>query len=432
MTPFRKNNSCWPDFPLTLEYTIYPKENKDVDNLIAALEQPDRVHLINLWITSLDSRADEVLEKMKVPFPALTHLELTGPSELPYEGNDYEGIVLPHGFLGGSAPCLQYLHFEAVNAILFQELPKPLLSARNLTTLQLEDIPDYFGYISPEAMARALAGSSKLRTLSINFRFPDEHPNSNEGLKHRRRLEPPTRAVLPALTKFEFSGESAYLEDILTQIDMPSVEDIKIKYSLLEVDVHELSRFIGRTEHLGLAQFRRAQVDFDVGTAYSHITHIKLDQAQGERRQVHFLLGMSISDLEGSPDLDDLVTCMTRVLGQLTALLSNVGHLSFNGHEAWNKNRNRLDDSNLLLLLHLFPAVETLYVSRLLTRHIATVLANVDEERVNKVMPALRSLQFGNGYEPVGTTERFLSLRQLSGHPVAVVNTDTQYSYLSD
>ena len=434
MTPFRKNNSCWPNFPLTLDYTIYPKENKDVDNLIAALEQPDRVHLINLWITSLDSRADDVLENMKVPFPTLTHLELTGPTELPYEGDDYEGIYLPRGFLGGSAPCLQYLRFEAVNAILFQELPRLLLSARSLTSLKIEDIPNCFGYNLPEATVRALAGSTKLRTLSINFRFPEEPPDSGEGLEHTTRPEPPTRAVLPALTEFEFSGESTCLEDIMAQIDMPSVEDIKINYIVPEVDVHELSRFICRTENLGLAQFRRAQVDFNVGASYSHI---KLDQPQGERRQVRFLLGMSISDLllvRGNPELDELVTCMTRVLGQLTALLSNVGHLSFKGHqlEAWNETRNRLDDSKLPLLLHLFPAVETLHVSGVLTRHIATVLANIDEERVNEVMPALRSLQFGDGYEPVGPTERFFSLRQLSGHPVAVVNTSMQYSYLSD
>ena len=367
---------------------------------------------------------DEVLEKMKVPFPALTHLELKGP-ELPYEGDDHEGVFLPRGFLGGSVPCLQHLRFEAVKAILFQELQILLLSARNLISLHLEDIPDGFGYISPEAMVRALAGSTKLRTLFINFRLPEEPPDSGEGLEHRRRPEPPTRAALPALTEFEFSGESAYLEDIVAQIDMPSVEDIKIYYVLPELDVHELSRFIGRTENLSLAQFRRARVKFNVEAAYCHI---KLDQAQGEHRQVHFLLAMSISDLEANRELDDLVTCMSRVLGQLTtALLSNVGHLSFKGQGAHYESHNRLDDSKLLPLLHLFPAVEALYVSGVLARHIATVLENLDEERVSEVMPALRSLQIGNSYGPVGLTERFLSLRQLSGHPVAVV-TDMQYS----
>ena len=70
--------------------------------------------------------------------------------------------------------------------------------------------------------------------------------------------------------------------------------------------------------------------------------------------------------------------------------------------------------------------MEVLHVSGVLVKHIATVLENIDEERVSNVMPMLRSLQFGNRYGPVGSTERFLSLRQLSGHPVTVVIANTQ------
>ena len=424
--PFRKNLSRWPEFPITVNYTIYSDEEglEYVDDLIAALEQPDRVHLIYLTIPSLGSIADEVLEKMKLPFPALTHLDLVGPDLY----DDHEGIVLPRGFLGGSAPCLQHLRFNAVNAALFQELQILLLSAHNLTSLQLEDIPDCFGYISPEAIVGGLTRLTKLRTLSIIFRSPDpdEHPDLHEGLEDRRRPEPPMpRAVLPALTELMFHGECAYLEEIVARIDMPSVEDIKIDYFPPRAEVRELSQFIGRTEHLCLAQFRHAQVDFDfdLNAAYSQI---KLDRAQGERPQVRFSLGMIVSDFEGCPDLDELVTCTTHVLGQLTALLSKVDHISFKGQQGLDYESNRLDNSKLLPLLHLFPAVEALHVSGVLVKHIATVLENIDEERVSEVMPALRSLRLGNGYGPVGSTERFLSLRQLSGHPVAIVNTDTQ------
>ena len=318
-TPFRNNHSRWPEFPLTLEYAIYQDENDfvDVDDLIAALEQPDRVHFIDLRIGSSDSRVDEVLAKMKVPFPALRDLDLTGPDQ--YDKHD--GTVLPRGFLGRSAPCLQYLHFEAVNALLFQELHNLLLSACNLISLQLEDIPKTC-YISPEAMVRGLAGLTKLRTLSINFRFPEEAPDSNEGFGHRRRpgSEPPMRTVLPALTEFEFRGESAYLEDIAAQFDMPSIEDIYIEYFLPRVEVCQLSRFIGRNADLDLAQFRRAEVYFDIDAACSNIN---LYHSQGERRQVRFSLGVKIPDFDRHPALDDLVACMTGVLGQLTALLSN-------------------------------------------------------------------------------------------------------------
>ena len=423
-TPF-KNLSRWPEFPLTLDYYIFPDVNGfvDIDDLMAALEQPDRVHFIDLRIEGPGSRVDEVLAKMKVPFPALRGLDLTGPPSY----DKREGIVLPRGFLGGSAPCLQYLSFEAVNALLFQELHILLLSARNLISLQLEDIPKP-GYVSPEAIVGGLAGLTKLRTLFINFRFPEETPNSNEGLEHRRRPEPPIRAVLPALTRFGFSGESAYLEDIAAQFDMPSIEVIDIEYFLPRVEVCQLSRFIGRTENLYLAQFRHAKVYFGIDAACSNI---KLDHSQGERRQVRFSLGVKIPDSDRHPAIDDLVACMTRVLGQLTALLSNVRHLSLKGdygRQAWDEECYHLDDSKLLQLLHLFPAVEALHVTGLLVEHIATLLDNIDEERVSEVMPALRSLQLGNGDGPVRSTERFLSLRQLSGHPVAMVNIETQPS----
>ena len=239
--PFR-NLSRWPEFPLALDYTIFPDVNDfvDIDDLIAALEQPDRVQFIHLMIEGSDSRVDEVFAKMKVPFPSLRDLDLRGPP--PY--NRREGNVLPHGFLGGSAPCLQYLYFEAVNALLFQELQMLLLSAHNLISLQLEDIPKS-GYVSSESMVGGLAGLTKLRTLSFIFRFPEETPNSNEGLEHRMRPEPPIRTVLPALTKFEFSGECTYLEDIAAQFDMPSVKVINIEYFLPRVEVFQLSRFIG-------------------------------------------------------------------------------------------------------------------------------------------------------------------------------------------
>ena len=101
-TPFRKNLGRWPEFPLIVSYRI----SKGQDIHIAALKHPDRIHRVDLTITSSD--AEEVVAAMQMPFPVLTHLELTGP-------NDYSGVLdLPSQFLGGSAPCLQHLRFDSV------------------------------------------------------------------------------------------------------------------------------------------------------------------------------------------------------------------------------------------------------------------------------------------------------------------------------
>jgi hypothetical protein len=250
-TPFSENLSRWPEFPLTLLYTIYWDGDEGVYyDLIDALEQPDRVHRVNISLASSvwssDEKVDKVLEEMSVPFPALTHLDLTGRD--PGDDDKEIGIILPDNFLGESAPCLQHLFFHE---IIFHELPQLLLSARALISLQLEDIPPNagYGYVSPEAMVGGLAGLTRLRTLSIKFRFPQDPPYSNEELEKGSLPEPPMRGVLPALTKFVFSGESKYLEDLVARIDMPSVEDIEIEYFPLMFEVCELSQFIGRWSH---------------------------------------------------------------------------------------------------------------------------------------------------------------------------------------
>ncbi|KAH8994400.1 hypothetical protein EDB86DRAFT_1273386 [Lactarius hatsudake] len=124
--PFRRDLSLWPEFPLIVEY--YTAE--DEDDLIAALEHPDRIRCIDLSMGS--SEVFDAVEAMEVPFPVLTHLELTGHEEDRLK----DMLYLPCDFLGGSAPCLQHLSLESVA---LGDLPKLLLSARGLVSLRLEN-----------------------------------------------------------------------------------------------------------------------------------------------------------------------------------------------------------------------------------------------------------------------------------------------------
>ena len=408
--PFRKHHSHWPDFPLILNYQIGPDEDEAVDCLVAALEHSNRVHHLDLYIGSWDSRVYEVLKRMRVSFPALTHLKLEGPDT--YDKHNIYDIS--RNFLGNIAPCLQHIHLDRIS---FQELPKLLLSTRGLVSLQLEHIPTdvcgIYGYISPEAMVGGLDGLVSLRTLCVEFRFLEEPSISNERLEKERCPDPPLRAVLPALTEFVFCGEIKYLEDLIARIDLPGVEDIKIEYYPPWFDVPELSQFIDRTASLEFAQFRRAKVTFE-----GLHSQIQLDRPQGECQPLRFSLGVEIEDTGRDPHMDVLVPCMTRAYGQLTSLLSNVGHLSFQSQH------HQLDlDNSKFLPLHLFPSVEELHVSGALAENIATMLENITAERVTELMPVLHSLWLGNGDEPVGSTEQFLSLRQLSGRPVMSGNT---------
>ena len=73
-------------------------------------------------------------------------------------------LVLPLGFLGGSAPRLQELDLEDT----LPDLPKFLLSTYDLVTLRLSRIP-LEAYISPETMIICLAPMARLTYLSICF-----------------------------------------------------------------------------------------------------------------------------------------------------------------------------------------------------------------------------------------------------------------------
>ncbi|KAH9169006.1 hypothetical protein EDB89DRAFT_2073425 [Lactarius sanguifluus] len=374
-TPFRKDLSLWPEFPLVVEYYVA----EDDDDLNAALEHPNRVRRIDLSIAS--SEVFEAIEAMEVPFPVLTHLEITGHEE---EDRPKDMLYLSDRFLGGSAPCLQHLSLESAA---LEDLPKLLLSTRDLVSLRLENFPPW-GYISPEEIAGGLAGLTRLRTLSIRFAFPYERWGSP--------MHPQPCVVLPALTEFEFRGDSKYLDELMAQIDTPRVEDVRIEYSELDVQAPQFSEFIKRS------QFRRARVDFS-----TYDPDIKLDRPQGECHQAHFSLII--------PDSGFRDFTVAHVLGQLVPMLSNVAHLSVLGEDSMDE---------VLPLLRLFPAVKAMDVHRKVAGYIASALEDIAEDMVTEVLPALELLLLDGDDNKLG---QFLSLRQLSGRPVTIFNTQDEF-----
>ncbi|KAH9025246.1 hypothetical protein EDB84DRAFT_1440443 [Lactarius hengduanensis] len=269
------------------------------------------------------------------------------------------------------------------------DLPKLLLSARDLVSLRLENI---WGSNSPEEIGGfgGLAGLTRLRTFSIRFAVPYERWSSP--------MRPQSCAVLPALTEFVFRGGSEYLDEFMAQIDTPRVEDARIEYSELdEVQAPQFSEFVKRS------QFRRAQVDF-------YDLDIELDRPQGECHQAHHSFKISDFRFQGFTALD-----MARVLSQLVPMLSNVAHLSVLGEYG-------VDD--MLPLLRLFPAVEVMDVHRKVARYIAEALEGIAEDMVTEVFPALQLLLLDGDDNKL---EGFLSLRRLSGHPVTIVNTQDEF-----
>jgi hypothetical protein len=230
-TPVMKTMGVWPLLPIVIWGDGH--EIWGVDNIIAALKHNDRVCRIDLWRVP-SSQWQTVLAAMQNSFPTLTRLQL--------EFNDETTPVIPTSFLGGSTPRLQRLF---LNGVPFPGLLKLLLSATDLAYLCLWRIP-YSGYISPEAMVACLSVLTRLEKLYIGFESPLCRPDRGS-----RRPSPPTRTVLPVLTKLRFKGASEYLEDLVARIDAPLLEKLGITFfHQLMFDTPQLTQFISRTPNL--------------------------------------------------------------------------------------------------------------------------------------------------------------------------------------
>ena len=400
-TPVRRNLGIWPAFPIVIDYRnsgggITPS---DEENVVAALEHPDRVYYVRLAV--MDSQLGKMAAVMQEPFPVLTHLHIGS--------DDGNAPVLPAKFLGASAPRLQKIYLHRIP---FPGLPKLLLSTNDLVRLELRRIPPT-GYISPEVMVACLAALPRLDTFHIGFRSATSRPD---------RIAPPpeTRTVLPSLTSFEFKGASEYLEDLVSQIDSPQLDRTFMVYfnQLVDFRAARLSEFIDRSIGPKLTLFGHAQVTFfnDWVTVdmYLHGNHPSSDSGSAT---------ITIS-CEG---IDWQVSHIAQVLSHFSATISNVVHLKLKVEPEGLELRG-MDDVEWQHLILQCSILQTLHVSQELTGHVAHALEQVadSEEMVAEVMPSLDLICLAG--QPPSPIEKFITARKLSGLPVGVAHTTMEFN----
>ena len=400
-TPVRKSLDIWPTFPIVIGYEGRDRRGRshnlgptDEDNIIAALEHPSRVCEVRLLAVT-GSQSERIAAIMQEPFPALTHLLLS---------SKYRNVpVLPREFLGRSAPCLQELKLDGIP---FPALPILLLSASDLVTLKLCNIPQT-GYISPEVMAAALTTLTRLGFLDIEFRSPNARPG-------QMRPPPTTRTVLPALTYFSFHGVREYLEDFMARIDAPRLDSIKIYYlnQLVDFDVLQLSRFIEHSENLNhpmrcSIQFQSNHVSFCAGpTSYIPESFTVFP---------HYI---DVTILcEG---IDWQVSHLTRAFSQMSAILLNMVHFTIHSNLT-RPQREDMDDIQWLQLLSPFASVQTLFVSREFAGHVSRALEDIAGTMATDPFPTLDRLCLEG--LPVSSVDKFIAVHRDSGRHVTLVDT---------
>jgi len=204
----------WPAVPIVIRSTcdVFKLEARAY-NIIAALEQRDRVRKIR--VRSIPRSILEAFAAVaQEPFLALTYLELRSH-------DIFASPVLPHSFLGGSAPRLRALDLSGIP---FSAIRNLLLSASDLVHLRLWDITiTNSGYVPPEVIATCLSAMTGLETLELGF------PKAASLPRMASRHTPPiTRRALPSLTKFVFQGYRKYLNDLVVRLDVPLLDAVDI------------------------------------------------------------------------------------------------------------------------------------------------------------------------------------------------------------
>ena len=278
--------------------------------------------------------------------------------------------------------------------------------------LELREIPPN-GYISPETMVACLAALPRLETFIIEFRLATPRPNQT------RTMPPVTRTALSALTHFQFNGASEYLEDLAAQIDCPQLDYIRIAYlnQLVDFQVGQLSKFIDRSLGPKLTLFNRAVVTFHNNCVYT--THGRVSRSPRSFDAVY------LKTFIYCKEIDWQVSHMAQVLRHFPVTLSSsVTHLHLDGQLSSLQLRGMgLAEWQPLLLQ--FSAVKTLYVSPELSEHLALALDDTTEATVAEVLPPL-GLIWMEG-QPALSIKKFIAVRQLSGRPVTVVDSSSEF-----
>ena len=388
-----KTLDIWPALPIVIS-AIGVQSKEGATNVIAALRHHNRVCKIHYH--QFQESLLEEFAAIDEPFPALTSLVLVS-----YAPNV---PVLPDSFLGGSAPRLRSL---ALYGIPYPSIGKLLSSTTNLVRLILWNIP-HSGYISPETIVPCLSMLPRLGSLDLGFRDP-----RSPARRASRHPPPLTRVVFPSLTYLEFHGNSEYLEDILSQIETPMLNQSRfLFFNQLVFDTPLLGHFIRRTETF--MTIRTARVGFYSSAVW--VTFSAQEMASNDSRT----LTLSIS----CKPLDWQLSALPQVLNSFLPSLSTLESLEIVvSRQDW---QGEIDVIQWREFFHPFTSVKIMTLQdEASVRLVVPALRELSGERATEVLPALQNLFLAtSGSSPLRplkeSIEEFIATRQLYGQPVTL------------
>ena len=244
-----------------------------------------------------------------------------------------------------------------------------------------------------------MSSSAQLRELEVGFRYPASLPTQS-------KTSPPLRrTTFPSLCLLEFHGASEYLEEFVSQVDIPSSSLSSIKIQLFHQIFFEI-REICHSIPL-LSTFKsptKVYITLDPGSVF--VTFEKFQEDGNYPLQLQ----------TNCERLDWQLSFVTQVLNQLSPLLEgmDVLHVSLSHYVPSGED---VDPMQWLELFQPFASVRTLYVDR---KSLDIVQALVTEDMAAGVLPELTQLFVLGGYNPavVEAAEQFVAARKHSGRTI--------------
>ena len=182
--------------------------------------------------------------------------------------------------------------------------------------------------------------------------------------------------------RFIFKGVSEYLEDLVTCIDVPQLDNLDITFfNQIDFDTPRLAQFINRTptfraRNEGHVRFHDRTVDFEL----TYRTH--------KFGFTTCRIGISCRELDWQ------LSSIAQVCNSSLLLLSMVEDL-YIGHRYWQllRKNDAIEDTLLWLELLLpFTAAKNLYLAEEVVSTIAATLQQLVGNRITEVLPSLQNI----------------------------------------
>ena len=266
-------------------------------------------------------------------------------------------------------------------------------------------------------MATALSALTRLQSLDLTFRPPRSRPQWTKLC-----LQPcPTRFVLPALKQFRYFGVHKYLEDLVSRVNAPQLNESTISFfedkelfEEVDLDTPQFGRFIDRAPTL------KARDE----------AHVHLNEDRDATIRIPLLSpGPSSLDRELTVDIADgeadwKLSSLGAVCASFSPFLSTVENLYIKEDEYWQQVFYYfLESWRWLDVLRPFTAVKNLYLPETSTRDVMLALQVVAEQELGRVLPKLENI-FLDSTEVSGRVLMAIGLfdtvRRVAGQPVTL------------